>query len=51
MGHFMPFSLLVSLTGMMRRNTLHRTESNSDVVCLDSGIDVVEVRTLAADHL
>ncbi|KAM7455298.1 hypothetical protein BLSTO_03943 [Blastocystis sp. subtype 1] len=26
----------------MRRNTLHRTESNSDVVCLDSGIDVVE---------
>ena len=32
MGHFMPFSL----------NTLHRTESSSDVVCLDSGIDVVE---------
>lgn len=51
MGHFMPFSLLVSLTCLMRRNTLHRTESNSDVVCLDSGIDVVEVRALAADHL
>ena len=51
MGHFMPFSLFVSLTCVMCRNTLHRTESSSDVVCLDSGIDVVEVRAFAADHL
>lgn len=50
-AHFTPFSLLASLTYVMNRNTLHRTESNSDAVRLDSGIDVVEVRALAADHL